>query len=150
MALLPLQRGEGGGGGGGFRSEGKKERWRQRLFMCNDTITKPACKTQSANCAFEGDFQPWISVRQRDMERKEEKRSQVDVIDRGGVCLKRACVCVLKRSYLFGSTSRRLCGHHHTVICLVSRTGLKLTSVNPIFVSGMTKCLSSGLMLLVG
>lgn len=94
MALLPLQRGEGGGGGGGggFRREGKKERWRQRLFMCNDTITKPACKTQSANCAFEGDFQPWISVRQRDMERKEEKRSQVDVIDRGGVCLK--CVCV--------------------------------------------------------
>lgn len=55
------------------------------------------------------------------------------------------CVCVLKRSYLFGSTSRRLCGHHHTVICLVSRTGLKLTSVNPIFVSGMTKCLSSGI-----
>ncbi len=42
--------------------------------MCNDTITKPACKTQSANCAFEGDFQSWISVRQRDMEK--EKRGK--------------------------------------------------------------------------
>lgn len=53
-------------GGGGGRREGRKERWRQGLFMCNDTITKPDCKTQSANCAFEGDFQSWISVRQRD------------------------------------------------------------------------------------
>lgn len=54
----------------GGRREGRKERWRQRMFMCNDTITKPACKTQSANCAFEEDFQSWISVRQRDMEKK--------------------------------------------------------------------------------
>lgn len=83
MALLPLQRREGGreGGGGvaGAREKAKergKERWRQRLFMCNDTITKPGCKTQSANCAFEGDFQSWISVRQRDMEKeKREKES---------------------------------------------------------------------------
>lgn len=74
MALLPLQRGDGGRGWRGGRREGRKERWRQRLFMCNDTITKPACKTQSANCAFEGDFQPWISVRQRDMEKEKRER----------------------------------------------------------------------------
>lgn len=42
------------------------------MFMCNDTITKPACKTQSANCAFEGDFLSWISVRQRRREREKE------------------------------------------------------------------------------
>lgn len=52
--------------------ERERERWRQRLFMCNDTITKPACKTQSASCAFEGDFQRGISVRQ---ERSEQKDS---------------------------------------------------------------------------
>lgn len=40
------------------------------MFMCNDTITKPACKTQSANCAFEGDFLSWISVRQRRREKE--------------------------------------------------------------------------------
>lgn len=57
------------------------------MFMCNDTITKPACKTQSANCAFEGDFLSWISVRQR----RREKKSQVDVIDREAIC---ACFCV--------------------------------------------------------
>lgn len=75
MALLPLQRREREGGWWkGGRSEGRKERWRQRLFMCNDTITKPACKTQSANCAFEGDFQSWISVRQRDMEKKKREK----------------------------------------------------------------------------
>lgn len=66
--------------------------------MCNDTITKLACKTQSANCAFEGDFQPWISVRQRDMEKEKREKSQVDVIDRGGdfvcVCLQRGLKCV--------------------------------------------------------
>jgi len=80
VALLPLQRKEGGREGGwrrGGRREERKERWRQRLFMCNDTITKPACKTQSANCAFEGDFQSWISVRQRDMEK--EKRGEKKV-----------------------------------------------------------------------
>lgn len=77
MALLPLQRREGGRVAEGWQErERREERWRQRLFMCNDTITKPACKTQSANCAFEGDFQSWISVRQRDMEKaKREKES---------------------------------------------------------------------------
>lgn len=76
MALLPLQRREGGRVAEGWQERGRKERWRQRLFMCNDTITKPACKTQSANCAFEGDFQSRISVRQRDMEKeKREKES---------------------------------------------------------------------------
>lgn len=60
---MALQRREGGGG---------SERWSQRLFMCNDTITKPACKTQSANCAFEGDFRAWISVRRTDVGRANE------------------------------------------------------------------------------
>lgn len=69
MALLPLQRSEGGWWRGG-RREGRKKRWRQRMFMCNDTITKPACKTQSANCAFEGDFLSWISVRQKKREKE--------------------------------------------------------------------------------
>lgn len=66
------------------------------MFMCNDTITKPACKTQSANCAFEGDFVSWISVRQRG----EERKSQVDVIDSHAIlCLFFVCllceVCIL-------------------------------------------------------
>lgn len=59
------------------------------MFMCNDTITKPACKTQSANCAFEGDFLSWISVRQR----RREKKSQVDVIDREAILCLFLCVC---------------------------------------------------------
>lgn len=60
------------------------------MFMCNDTITKPACKTQSANCAFEGDFLSWISVRQR----RREKKSQVDVIDGEAILCLFLCVCV--------------------------------------------------------
>lgn len=58
------------------------------MFMCNDTITKPACKTQSANCAFEGDFLSWISVRQR----RREKKSQVDVIDGEAILCLFLCV----------------------------------------------------------
>lgn len=98
------ERGREGGGGVAGR-EGRKERWRQRLFMCNDTITKPACKTQSANCAFEGDFQSWISVRQRDME-KEKREKESGWCDRQGrwfcvcLCLQRGLNCISVRSYV--------------------------------------------------
>lgn len=117
MALLPLQRREGGGSGGGegggvegWRGgERGRERWRQRLFMCNDTITKPACKTQSANCAFEGDFQRGISVRQagRQQERRVSRKTRLDVIDSGGV---RACVFACTCVRAVGGGGVDLCG----------------------------------------
>lgn len=61
------------------------------MFMCNDTITKPACKTQSANCAFEGDFLSWISVRQRRRERGKESGG----CDRQGGDFVSVFVCLL-------------------------------------------------------
>lgn len=66
------EQGRGAGGGVAGQREGKRDGGRECL--CVMTITKPACKTQSANCAFEEDFQSWISVRQRDMEKKNREK----------------------------------------------------------------------------
>lgn len=65
------------------------------MFMCNDTITKPACKTQSANCAFEGDFLSWISVRQR-RERERERESGGCDRQGGDLCLFLCVCCVVE------------------------------------------------------
>lgn len=86
--------------------------------------------------------------------KRREKKSQVDVIDRGGdfcvcVCLsavgavmcERLCLCVnVCVLYLFASTSQRLCGHSHIVFSVVSKRGLELNNVSKIFDCRMAKC----------
>lgn len=87
------------------------------MFMCNDTITKPACKTQSANCAFEGDFLSWISVRQR---RRRERKSQVDVIDRETILCQFPCVCYVIEPC---EVCIHVCTNMHTLKLLVNSVG---------------------------
>lgn len=89
MALLPLQRREGGSEGveGWWRGSRKeRERWRQRLFMCNDTIQSLPVKHNLQTVLLKGIFSAGLVSGRRGVSRK----TRLDVIDSRGV---RACTC---------------------------------------------------------